>query len=181
MLYNKTITLRSGKQCLLRSAEKADARAFLDYFMTSHRETDFLTTYPDETAHDLDQVAARLDTAAQSGSDVEILAVVDGKVAGSAGINRIRDRDKMRHRAEFGISILKEYWGLGIGDALTAACIDCAKEAGFLQVELDVVSENANAIRLYRKHRFVEYGRNPRGFRTRAGNWQELVLMRLAL
>ena len=87
----------------------------------------------------------------------------------------------MRHRVEFGISILEGYWGLGIGDALTKSCIECAKNAGFLQLELEVVSENENAIRLYKKHGFVEYGRNPRGFLSRDGHWQELVLMRLEL
>lgn len=40
------------------------------------------------------------------------------------------------HRAEFGISIAKEFWGLGIGQALTAACIDCARKAGYAQLEL---------------------------------------------
>ena len=28
---------------------------------------------------------------------------------------------------------------------------------------------------------FVEYGRNPKGFRSRLTGWQELVLMRLEL
>ena len=90
-------------------------------------------------------------------------------------------REKLRHRADFGISILREYWGQGIGAALTGACIDCAKEAGFRQLELEVVGENETAVRLYKKYGFMEYGRNPRGFLTRDGRWQELVLMRLEL
>ena len=65
--------------------------------------------------------------------------------------------------------------------ALTGAGIDCAKEAGFRQLELEVVGDNENALRLYKKYGFVEYGRNPRGFLTRDGRWQELVLMRLEL
>ena len=69
----------------------------------------------------------------------------------------------------------------GIGAALTGACIDCAKEAGFRQLELEVVGENETAVRLYKRYGFVEYGRNPRGFLTRDGRWQELVLMRLEL
>ena len=69
----------------------------------------------------------------------------------------------------------------GLGAALTGACIDCAKEAGFRQLELEVVGDNENAVRLYKKYGFVEYGRNPRGFLTRDGRWQELVLMRLEL
>ena len=71
--------------------------------------------------------------------------------------------------------------GMVIGAALTGACIDCAKEAGFRQLELEVVGENETAVRLYKKYGFVEYGRNPRGFLTRDGRWQELVLMRLEL
>lgn len=55
------------------------------------------------------------------------------------------------------------------------------EKAGFLQLELEVVAENENAIKLYQKYGFVEFGRNPRGFKTREGKWQELVLMRLEL
>ena len=73
------------------------------------------------------------------------------------------------------------FTGMMIGAALTGACIDCAKEAGFRQLELEVVGDNETAVRLYKKYGFVEYGRNPRGFLTRDGRWQELVLMRLEL
>ena len=40
----------------------------------------------------------------------------------------------------------------GIGAALTGACIDCAKKAGFRQLELEVVGENETAVRLYKKY-----------------------------
>ena len=116
-----------------------------------------------------------------SRTEIEICAFVDGILVGSAGNHALSTREKLRHRADFGISILREYWGQGIGAALTGACIDCAKEAGFRQLELEVVGDNENAVRLYKKYGFVEYGRNPRGFLTRDGRWQELVLMRLEL
>ena len=90
-------------------------------------------------------------------------------------------KDKLRHRAEFGISLLKEYWGLGLGRALTEACIQCAREAGYAQLELSVVADNERAIALYEKEGFVEYGRNPRGFLSRTSGFQELVYMLLAL
>ena len=83
--------------------------------------------------------------------------------------------------AEFGISIDRAYWGRGIGRALTEACIECAKTAGYTQLELDVVAENTAARMLYEHVGFTEYGRNPRGFHTRSGAWQELILMRLEL
>ena len=43
------------------------------------------------------------------------------------------------------------------------------------------MAENERAIALYQSEGFVEYGRNPRGFRSRQTGWQELVLMRLEL
>ena len=68
---------------------------------------------------------------------------------------------------------------IGIGRALTEACIECAKKAGYAQLELEVVAENRSAIGLYESVGFVEYGRNPKGFRSRLTGWQEVVLMRL--
>ena len=113
--------------------------------------------------------------------EVEIVAVVDGKITGTAGIDEVGKQFKASHRADFGISIEKEYWGLGIGKALTQACIECAKRAGYEQMELNVVSANEPAIRLYQSVGFQEYGRNPKGFRTKEGGYQELVYMRLEL
>ncbi len=67
------------------------------------------------------------------------------------------------------------------GLTLYHACIECAREAGYLQLELEVVADNYRATELYRSVGFVEYGRNPKGFRSRNIGWQENVLMRLEL
>lgn len=183
MEYNEQIRLHDGRICVLKNAEGVDAQAFLEYFRTAHGETEYLTTYPDEPMHTPEEMAEHLERRRESETDIEICAFVDGRLVGSAGNRLVSARDKTKHRADYGISILKAYWGLGIGSALTAACIACAKKAGLLQLELELeaVSENAAAIALYTKFGFTEYGRNPRGFRTRDGRWQELVLMRLAL
>ena len=70
---------------------------------------------------------------------------------------------------------------MGIGRVLTEVCIDCARRAGYAQLELDVVADNERAMSLYRRAGFVEYGRNPRGYRSAASGYQELVHMRLEL
>lgn len=69
----------------------------------------------------------------------------------------------------------------GIGRALMEACLECAKQMGYVQAELEVVADNASAIGLYRSLGFVEFGRNPLAFRSRTSGWQEVVLMRLEL
>lgn len=181
MIYNKTITLKDGRECLLRNGTGKDGKEALAAFMLAHEQTDYLLTYPDEGSFTNEQEARFLEEKTRSSNEIEILAVVDGYVAGTAGIENISSKEKIRHRAEFGISLDKAYWGLGIGRALTRACIECAKEAGYRQLELSAVAENERALALYESEGFVEYGRNPRGFLSRYSGWQELVLMRLEL
>lgn len=55
-----------------------------------------------------------------------ISAVVDGKIVANAGFNPVSKLEKCKHRAEFGISIQKEYWGHGIGSHIMAAILETA-------------------------------------------------------
>ena len=181
MKYQKTILLKDGRTCILRNGTAADGKAVLDIFNLTHEQTDWLLTYSDENSFDAQQEADFLQAKTDSPDEIEILAEIDGKVIGTAGIGRIGTKDKVKHRAEMGISVDKDYWGLGIGRALTKACIECAKIAGYSQLELDVVAQNERAIALYESEGFAQYGRNPKGFRSRYSGWQELVLMRLEL
>ncbi len=181
MKYNKIISLKDSRECCLRNGTENDAQKVHDVFNLTHAETDYLLSYPDENSFTVEQEGEFLKAKTESSNEIEIIAVVDGKIAGTAGIDAVGNKYKTKHRAEFGIGIAKEFWGLGIGRALTEACIECAKEAGYTQLELDVVSDNASAISLYKKVGFVEYGRNPKGFNSRISGYQELVYMKLDL
>ncbi len=181
MKYYKEITLKDGRECVLRHGTDEDAEAVLENFILTHEQTDFLSSYPDEITYTLEDEKKMLKRKEESSRDVEILALVDGKVVGLAGVDEIGRRAKARHRAGFGISIDKAYWGLGIGRAMTRAAIECAKAMGYLQLELDVVEDNTRAAELYKSEGFVEFGRNPMGFRSRYTGMNALVMMRLDL
>lgn len=181
MKYSQQITLKNGQVALLRNGTAADGSAAFEVFNQTHAETDYLLSYPDENSLDAAQEADFLEEKSASANEIEILAIVNGRMVGTAGIEAVGSKYKLRHRAEFGISVLREYWGLGLGRALTRACIQCAREAGYSQIELNVVADNASAISLYAGEGFVEYGRNPRGFNSRLSGYQELVYMRLEL
>lgn len=181
MRYAKTVLLAGGQELLVRNAVASDARALRDVMQRTHAETDYLLSYPDEQSVDEEQEARSLAETEHSNNEVELVAVVDGKIVGSAGVSAVRSRRKVAHRARFGISILKEYWGMGIGRMLTDASIDCARQAGYTQLELEVVADNERAVSLYRRAGFEEYGRNPRGYRSADAGYQELVHMRLEL
>ena len=181
MKYLKRIKLKDSRECILRNGEEHDGQAVLANFILTHEQTAYLLSYPDENTMTAEQEGHFLQRKADSETEIEILAEVDGAVAGLAGIESVGGRDKIRHRADFGISIDRQYWNLGIGTALMNACVDCARKAGYEQIELSVVAENKPALAMYRKAGFEEYGRNPRGFKSRLTGYQELVYMRMEL
>lgn len=181
MKYEKKVILKNGKELLLRSGTEDDGEAVLNLFNQTHAESDFLLTYPDENSFTEEIEREFLKNKEESGNEVEILAFLDGRLVGSAGIEQVGSKDKIKHRAEFGISTLKDYWGLGIGRAMMNACIECAKKAGYYQIELTAVAENERAVNMYKSAGFEEFGRNPAGFRSRISGLQEVVYMRLVL
>ena len=181
MKYNQKIILKNGKEAWLRNGDVSDGRAVYELFNLAHSETDYLLSYPDENSFDPEQESVFLDEKTNSLNEIEIISIVDDKVVGMAGIESIGTKYKVRHRAEYGINILQEYWGLGLGTALTKACIECARNAGYVQLELNVVAENERAVKLYQNFGFEEFGRNPRGFNSRVSGYQELIYMLLSL
>lgn len=181
MEYRQTIVLKDGRTCVIRNGMAADAEGVLRNFTLNHEQTDFLTTYPDEITFTVEQEEKYLQAKTDSPNEAELVAEVDGRIVGQAGIEAQGTADKMKHRASFGISIDQAYWGLGMGRALTRACIALARQAGYRQLELAAVADNEHALALYTSEGFTEYGRNPRGFRSRLTGWQALVLMRLEL
>ena len=181
MKYTQEMILKHGIKALIRNGEASDGAAVFETFNLTHAESDYLLSYPDENSYNPEQEAQFLDSKTNSPNEIELVAVIDGKVAGTAGIEAVGNKYKVKHRAELGISILKEYWGLGLGKALVQACIRCAREAGYAQLELNVVAENERAIALYKSLGFEDFGRNPRGFNSRTGGYQELVYMLLKL
>jgi RimJ/RimL family protein N-acetyltransferase len=181
MIYAKDFTLKSGETARVRNAAEADAAEIVELFRTCREETDFLLSYNEESKLTPDLEIEII--AGMNASPRNALLVVEygGRIAGTAGFSELRDRIKLHHRASFGVNVLRDYWGMGLGNALVKAVIDCAKTARYEQLELEVVAENERALGLYKKLGFTEFGRNPRGFRTRNGAYQELISMRMEL
>ncbi|MEI3129723.1 MAG: GNAT family N-acetyltransferase [Oscillospiraceae bacterium] len=92
-----------------------------------------------------------------------LLVKQGGQIIGNASVERLPRR--MRHRGSIGISVLKAHWGRGIGSALMAQLIAFARENGFAQLELEVRSDNARAIRIYEKFGFQKLCTHPDFFR----------------
>ena len=66
MKYNKTIILSNGMECCLRNGTESDSQLVLDNFNLTHRETDYLRTYPDENSFNAAQESQFLKEKAES-------------------------------------------------------------------------------------------------------------------
>ena len=89
MRYAKAVLLTGGVELLVRNAVASDARALRETMQRTHAETDYLLSYPDEQSGDDEQEARSLVETERSDNEVELVAVVDGKIVGSAGITAV--------------------------------------------------------------------------------------------
>jgi putative acetyltransferase len=88
---------------------------------------------------------------------VAVVAILDGKLVGTAAINPARGRRS--HSAGIGMMVHDDYGGRGIGSAMLAALIDTADNwLALKRLELTVYVDNEPAIKLYKKFGFVLEG-----------------------
>jgi RimJ/RimL family protein N-acetyltransferase len=90
-------------------------------------------------------------------TELYLVAEVEGAVVGGADFRRGR-QSKNAHVAELGVSVLRAYRRLGLGEGLLRAGLEWARAEGIRKVRLGVFATNASAIALYRKLGFVEEG-----------------------
>ena len=179
VIENEKIILRNGSECILRSPMPEDAEPMLDYLRTASAETQFMLRYPEEIRISFEQERAFIKEMCASPDRVMLAAFVDGALAANASLMPVAPFEKTRHRAEFGIAVLKAYWSLGIGTVLLMRLIKTAPSMGFTQIELDVAADNTRAAALYKKHGFTEYGRRKNGFVLKdGGSLTELLMYR---
>lgn len=159
-------------------ARAEDAAALLEYLKIVGGETDNLSFGTEGVPLSVDEETAYLRYQIDSADNVQYLAKVNHKIIGTASLNRKPRR--MSHRGEFGISLKKAYWGCGIASALMEAILTFAKANGFEQLNLEVRSDNARAIRLYEKYGFEKLCTFP-GFFKINGVSIDFYLMNLKL
>ena len=163
---------------VIERARPEDAGALLDYLKFIGGETDNLSFGAEGVPLDLETEQDYLRSQCESTDNVQYLAKVYGEIIGTASLNRRSNR--MSHRGVFGISLKKAWWGCGAASALTESILAFAKENDFEQLNLEVRSDNARAIRLYEKYGFRKLCTFPHFFKIN-GEYVDFDLMNLEL
>ena len=169
---SKEIKLRDGRSAVLRSPLPSDAEAALDYMKITAAETPFLLRTPEEVTLTTAEEERYLFRVAGDPNTLSIFCFVDGILAGNCNISR-KTKLKNRHRAEIGIALKKDFWGLGIGTMLFHEMIAAAEDWGLYQIELEVFEGNDRAIGLYRKMGFEIVSHVPNAIRLADGTFRK--------
>lgn len=173
----KTVLLKNGKTCLLRRPEEADAETLVGYLKDISTETRNVLREPEEVRTSAEEEAEFIRKNRADARALMLSAFVDGKLAGNASFAAVSDRGRVRHRCRMGISVYRKFWGMGIGTTLMGEILRCAKDAGFEQMELEVVSTNLPAIALYKKVGFEAAGTIPHAFKYKDGTYADFLFM----
>ena len=180
ILPPREVRLKDGRICILRSAQAEDAPFMLDLMKSTAEETHFLMRYPEEGDMTLKEEEAFVKAAAESENRLMVLPFVKDVLIGSCMLV-INSHIKTRHRASFGLAVLKEYWGLGVGVALIDTVAQAAQARGVQLLELEVIQGNVRAQRLYERMGFRTVGEHPNAIRLKDGTLLTENLMAMDL
>ena len=147
----------------IEKAIPSDAAMLLEYLKQVGGETDNLTFGSEGMPFSIEAEAEFISSMENSIDNIMLLAKCDEKIVGCASLNRLPRR--MKHRGDLAISVAKEYWNKGIGSQLMDKIISFARENDFEIIDLQVRSDNKNAIHLYEKYGFKKIGEHSAFFK----------------
>lgn len=149
---------------IIKEATPKDAHALIHYVNTISDESDFLTFGVGEFNISLKEEEKILEDYLARENAIYLIATHENKIVGSLNFSG-GTRSRISHTGELGVSVLKEYWGNGIGTSLIKYLINWAEESGIIKkINLGVREDNAKAIGLYKKLGFREEGKITREF-----------------
>ncbi|MBM7689556.1 GNAT family N-acetyltransferase [Enterococcus ureilyticus] len=165
----------------IREAIPDDATEILQALKIIGSETPFLVMDEKGMGMTSAEMSENLANLYESVNNVLMLALADGKVIGTASV-KASSKKRMEHIGEIGISILKDYWGFGLGSLMMEELIEWAKESKVIRrLELTVQHRNQRAVHVYEKIGFQTEAIMARGAKTDEGELLDVHLMSLMI
>lgn len=158
------IKLANGQALTIRKAQSEDAATIIHFIDQISKESDYLTFGEGEFGISEEEEVKFIQDMANSDNRLMICGFIEDKMVGQLSFSG-GARPRIKHTGEFGVSVLKTYWGLGIGTALINYMIKWAEDSGTIRkINLGVRGDNQGAICLYQSLNFVYEGTRTREF-----------------
>lgn len=161
----------------LREATPKDAEELLTIMNILDKETPFLLVNQQSLKLNSKDMAEQLDFIYEQDNQLILLAYNHDRLIGVATVMAELEAP-LKHVGEIGISILKEYWGYGLGTVMLEEIIAWAKETDIIKrLEIKVQERNQRAVALYQKVDFETEGIIRRGFLSETNDYLDIILM----
>ena len=143
---------------IVREATPEDATALIAYIETVSDQSDFLSFGRGDFGLTELQEQAFLRQCRTTDNQIYLVGLINNRLVSTlhfAGGSRPR----VRHAGEFGMSVDREFWGLGIGSLMIETLLIWARETHIVKkINLRVRTDNQRAIHLYERKGFIKEG-----------------------
>lgn len=155
--------LKNGKKLEIRKISDRDAFETVDVWTRMGGETENLTFGREDFYFTPEQQKNFISSILYRESCLYICALIDGKIVGVLSFITSGNK-RLMHRGDLGIGVLKDYWGIGVGNGLMDYFCRWAASTGTIKkIDLEVREDNTAAIALYGKWDFKIEGKIQRG------------------
>lgn len=173
----QTKKTKSGLSITIRSARNSDASALMALAKAVVEEDAFQLLTPSELEITVDSEEQWIGDYRRNDNRIILVAEQNGFVVGHLDFCN-GHRNRIAHTGEFGMAIVSEWRGMGIGTLLVGALLEWAKNHERIEkIGLNVHSTNLVAIALYKKMGFEVEGVRKRELRYGPKHYVDTVVM----
>lgn len=178
----KTFVSKKGKNVVLRYPKWDDLDAITVFANKMSQEDTFINMSGESFSKEEEAEFLKIFLInIEAGDKIYLCALVDNKFIGSCSIERDKKhRKRALHVGMFGIMLLKEFRGEGIGYEIAMTTINEAKNnlTGLKMITLTCFLCNTTAINLYHKLGFKKWGELPKGLLYKGDYLNEVTMYR---
>ncbi|PEP48807.1 GNAT family N-acetyltransferase [Bacillus pseudomycoides] len=176
MIINKQEFYVNGINYTVRSAMDKDANDLSKLRLQIDGETENLDREEGEGFIDTTRFEEIIKTDTESPRNLFLVAVVNDRIVGFSRCEGVYLK-RVSHKVEFGVCVLKEFWGYRIGKNLLKESISWADANSIKKMTLNVLETNDKAIKLYEKLGFEIEGVLKNDKRLADGKYYNTIIM----
>ncbi|THF72516.1 GNAT family N-acetyltransferase [Cohnella fermenti] len=157
MKINKRKYAVNGLTYIIRSATNEDARQLSEVRLQIDGETENMDRERGEAFIDAPGFEQMIEADTESRKNLFLVAEANHRIVGFSRCEGSPLR-RFAHKVEFGVCVLKAYWGHGVGTNLLKESIAWADAHDVKKMTLQVLETNDKAVKLYEKFGFEREG-----------------------
>lgn len=165
-----------GLSYMIRCAKPEDAESLAEVRLQIDGETENMDRRRGEAYMEPDGFAALIQHDRDNPTNLFLVAEANGRIVGYSRCEG-SPLSRMAHKVEFGVGVIRDYWGHGIGRQLLDRSVEWSDETGIQKMTLHVIETNVKAIDMYKKVGFEIEGVLKRDRLLADGNYYNTIAM----